>query len=76
MRKSLKKVLATGLAATMALSMTACNVTGDGALTLILTGYAERHGIKEGTDNKYISLTYVKCYNHHMNTRACGAEMR
>lgn len=30
---------------------TACNVTGDGALTLILTGYAERHGIKEGTDN-------------------------
>lgn len=30
---------------------TACNVTGDGALTLILTGYAERHGIKEGADN-------------------------
>ena len=30
---------------------TACNVTGDGALTLILTGYVERHGIKEGTDN-------------------------
>ena len=27
---------------------TACNVTGDGALTLILTGYAERHDIKEG----------------------------
>ena len=27
---------------------TACNVTGDGALTLILTGYAEKHGIKEG----------------------------
>ena len=25
---------------------TACNVTGDGALTLILTGYAEKHGIK------------------------------
>lgn len=25
---------------------TACNVTGDGALTMILTGYAERHGIK------------------------------
>ena len=25
---------------------TACNVTGDGALTLMLTGYAERHGIK------------------------------
>ena len=23
----------------------------DGALTLILTGYAERHGIKEGADN-------------------------
>ena len=28
---------------------TACNVTGDGALTLILTGYAEKHGIKEQT---------------------------
>lgn len=26
---------------------TACNVTGDGALTMILTGYAERHGIQE-----------------------------
>ena len=26
---------------------TACNVTGDGALTLILTGYAEKHHIKE-----------------------------
>ena len=25
---------------------TACNVTGDGALTLILTGYAEKHGIE------------------------------
>ena len=25
---------------------TACNVTGDGALTLILTGYAEKHNIK------------------------------
>lgn len=24
---------------------TACNVTGDGALTMILTGYAEKHGI-------------------------------
>ena len=30
---------------------TACNVTGDGALTLILTGYAKRHSIKEGADN-------------------------
>lgn len=28
---------------------TACNVTGDGALTLILTGYAEKHGITENT---------------------------
>ncbi len=27
---------------------TACNVTGDGALTLFLTGYAEKHGIAEG----------------------------
>ena len=26
---------------------TACNVTGDGALTLFLTGYAEKHGICE-----------------------------
>ena len=26
---------------------TACNVTGDGALALILTGYAEKHGIEE-----------------------------
>ena len=26
---------------------TACNVTGDGALTLILTGYAKKHGIRE-----------------------------
>ncbi len=26
---------------------TACNVTGDGALTLILTGYAKKHGVKE-----------------------------
>ena len=24
---------------------TACNVTGDGALTLILTGYADKHKI-------------------------------
>ena len=26
---------------------TACNITGDGALTLILSGYARRHNIKE-----------------------------
>ena len=26
---------------------TACNVTGDGALTLFLTGYVEKHGIEE-----------------------------
>lgn len=26
---------------------TACNITGDGALTLILTGYARRHNMKE-----------------------------
>ena len=31
---------------------TACNVTGDGALTLILTGYAEKHNISaEGLEN-------------------------
>ena len=28
---------------------TACNVTGDGALTLILTGYTKRHNIEEQT---------------------------
>ena len=28
---------------------TACNVTGDGALTLILTGYTKRHSIEEQT---------------------------
>lgn len=27
---------------------TACNVTGDGALTLMLTGFAEKHNIAEG----------------------------
>ena len=26
---------------------TACNVTGDGALTLFLTGYAQKHNLKE-----------------------------
>lgn len=26
---------------------TACNITGDGALTLFLTGYAEKHGIEK-----------------------------
>lgn len=26
---------------------TACNITGDGALTLILSGYADRHGIQK-----------------------------
>ena len=26
---------------------TACNVTGDGALTLFLTGFAEKHNIEE-----------------------------
>ena len=30
---------------------TACNVTGDGALTLILTGYANKHKIKEQNIN-------------------------
>ena len=31
---------------------TACNVTGDGALTLMLTGYAEKHGIADTGDLK------------------------
>lgn len=30
---------------------TACNVTGDGALTLMLTGYANKHHIKEIAEN-------------------------
>ena len=30
---------------------TACNVTGDGALTLMLTGYAEKHRIREVSSN-------------------------
>ena len=30
---------------------TACNVTGDGALTLMLTGYAEKHRIHEASSN-------------------------
>ncbi len=29
---------------------TACNVTGDGALTLMLTGYCEKHGLAEQKD--------------------------
>ena len=33
---------------------TACNVTGDGALTLFLTGYAEKHGIEK--QNIYLEL--------------------
>ena len=28
---------------------TACNVTGDGALSLILTGYCEKHGLEDQT---------------------------
>ena len=34
---------------------TACNVTGDGALTLILTGYCEKHNIKQ-QDNLSVNL--------------------
>ena len=32
---------------------TACNVTGDGALTMILTGYAKRHNIEEQVGFRY-----------------------
>ncbi len=36
---------------------TACNVTGDGALTLFLTGYVEKHGIeKHGIEKQNISV--------------------
>lgn len=33
---------------------TACNITGDGALTMILTGYAERRGIHGRTEQKQL----------------------
>lgn len=33
---------------------TACNVTGDGALTLVLTGYAEKHNIDEVKEVKVL----------------------
>ncbi len=33
---------------------TACNITGDGALTLILTGYVEKHDLKpQKLDGEY-----------------------
>lgn len=35
---------------------TACNVTGDGALTMILTGYVEKHGIKATEQDRKIRL--------------------
>ena len=34
---------------------TACNVTGDGALTLFLTGYAEKHGIENASLGDFLS---------------------
>ncbi len=33
---------------------TACNVTGDGALTLILSGYAGKHGIKDVPQRRFL----------------------
>ncbi len=33
---------------------TACNVTGDGALTLILSGYARKHGIKDVPQRRFM----------------------
>ena len=35
---------------------TACNVTGDGALTMILTGYVEKHGIKPSKEDIKVNL--------------------
>lgn len=29
---------------------TACNITGDGALTLMLSGYANKHGIEDESE--------------------------
>ena len=44
---------------------TACNVTGDGALTLILTGYARYHNIREQkiaikVQNTIISVFFLR----------------
>ena len=36
---------------------TACNITGDGALTLMLTGYADRHGIEESDEHRQLFNT-------------------
>lgn len=33
---------------------TACNITGDGALTLFLSGYADKHGIEEMTTEEAV----------------------
>ena len=33
---------------------TACNITGDGALTLILTGYAKKHHIQQVPDTEIL----------------------
>jgi Na+/H+-dicarboxylate symporter len=33
---------------------TACNVTGDGALTLVLTGYAEKNNIAEVSEEENV----------------------
>ena len=33
---------------------TACNITGDGALTLILTGYAKKHNIQQVPDTEIL----------------------
>lgn len=35
---------------------TACNVTGDGALTMILTGYVEKRGIKATAEDMKVNL--------------------
>lgn len=34
---------------------TACNITGDGALTLFLSGYADKHGIEEMTTEEAVN---------------------
>ena len=39
---------------------TACNVTGDGALTLFLTGYAERHGLTQVKEKVKTTVNRVK----------------
>ena len=50
---------------------TACNVTGDGALTLILTGYAEKHGIAQQNISIDLYNTPIKEHRRRKVLRRC-----